>query len=657
MSPVPATRHWPRGRHIATAGLLVALAVAGNMAHLPLFFGVDLIFGSVAALVALVWLGPVAGLTAAVAGGLYTLHLWGHPYALLILTLEVAVVALLVRRGWYLVMASAAYWVAIGGPLALALYYGPLGMDWAAAGLIAVKQPMNGILNATLASFALLAIQALTPYGPRLYAPAGTLRLRHLLFSLFMALALLPGMILMGAEGWQKRLELERALAERMGLAAAALGRQPETAPESLQGMEVTFLDGEGRPLGKETAPPMEGGQPAAARELRIRLPADTGLPAMVRWKRGHYLRTVPVAGPEETVRARVRAPAEPVVRHLRSGQLRQLTLLTALALAAAVAAGLLSRWLTRPLDELNRLTHHLPERIRADSALPAFPPSRIAELQTFIRALRHMAEALAQSLRASEAARTDLETRVRARTADLERRNAELRRLAEVAAHHLQEPVRRSMAFVQRLRRRMPEEEEDARRLEEQMAAMSTLIGDLQAYLAYQTRIPRPEPVSLDGALERARSELGAEADFHLTTEPEPLPAIPADPALLDTLLHQLLANAVRYRRPEAPLEIHVAARHRSGSWEITVTDNGQGMEAAYLERVFRLFERLYPDKDPEGTGLGLALARLIVENHGGWIRAESPGPGGGTTIRFTLPDPPHAEGSAETTNNQDAP
>jgi signal transduction histidine kinase len=646
---------WPFIRRAALAAGLAVLAVAGNVVHLPLFFGVDLIFGSVAALVALIWLGPAAGLVAAVAGGLYTLQMWGHPYALLILTLEMAVVALLVRRGWYLVIATAAYWVVIGGPLALALYSGPLGMDWTAASLIAIKQPVNGILNATLASFALLAIQALTPFGP--LAPVGALHLRHLLFSLFMALTLLPGMALMGVEGWHKRLDLERALAKRMDLAATALARQPGPAPTPVQGVVVTFLDEQGQPLGAGTAPSTARGRPAVADGLRVRLSGNQTLPSMMRWKRGDYLRTVTVTEPGPAARARVRAPAEPLVRQLRAGQLRQLALLAALAVAAAGAAALLSRRLTQPLEQLNRLTHHLPERIRTDQSLPRFPATRIVEFHTFIRTLRHMSEALAQSLRSSEAARTDLETRVRARTADLERRNAELRRLAEVAAHHLQEPVRRSMAFVQRLQRQMPEESKDAQRLQEQLAAMSTLIGDLQAYLAYQTRPPHPEPTALGAALERACGDLGAETNFRLSTDPDPLPTVAADPALLDTLLHQLLANAVRYRQPDQPLEVHVTARYRSGSWEIAVTDNGQGMEAAYLERVFRLFERLYPNRDPEGTGLGLALARLIIENHGGWIRAESNGPGRGTTIRFTLPDPHQGEGSAETTDNPEAP
>jgi signal transduction histidine kinase len=653
MSPAPRPlRQWPWPQRALAAAALAGLAVAGNVAHVPLLFGVDFIFGSVAALVALVWLGPAAGLAAAVAGGLYTLHLWGHPYALIILTLEVAVVALLIRRDWYLVAATALFWALLGGPLALAFYSGPLGMEPGAAGLIALKQPVNGIFNATVASFALLALQIFTPFGPQ--APAGNIRLGHLLFSLFVTLSLLPGMGLMVAESWQDRQELERSLAERMDLAARVFSRSGPASPASLQDLRVIPLDDQGRPLGQEAPPAAGPARPTGVEGLRIHWAGEPGLPRMKRWKEGYYVRTVPLAHGGTVARVRVQAPAAGLVTRLRASQRQELWLLAALAVAAALGAAVLSRFLVRPLDRLNHLAQGLPERIRADSPLPAFPQSRITEVDTFIRAIRHMARALTDSLRSSEAARTNLERQVRARTADLERRNAELRRLAEVAAHHLQEPVRRSLAFAQRLHKRLPEREHELARLEEQLTTMSTLISDLQGYLAYQTRVPQPQAVSLGAAVARAREAVMDEAtEATLTYEPDPLPEVPADPALLETLLRQILANAVRYRRPGVPLHIQIAARHRSGSWEIAISDNGRGMEAAYLERVFRLFERLYPEQDTEGSGLGLALARLIVENHGGWIRAESGGPRQGTTIRFTLPDPPETAGTAESPTN----
>lgn len=226
---------------------------------------------------------------------------------------------------------------------------------------------------------------------------------------------------------------------------------------------------------------------------------------------------------------------------------------------------------------------------------------------------------------------------------AALERQNAELRRLAEVAAHHLQEPVRRATVYAQRLER--DGSPADWPHLHDQLARMNRLVSDLQRYLAYQTREPQRRPVALDTVVADARARLReGGANPTLTTEPEPLPTVEADPAQLAEALHQLLDNAVRYRRADRPLKIHIAARRANGAWVIEVSDNGQGVEADYRERVFRLFERLQPD-DGGGTGVGLALVRRIVENHGGEVAIAPRDPEEGTLVRLTLPAGPAVE------------
>ncbi|MFA9461943.1 sensor histidine kinase [Thiohalorhabdus methylotrophus] len=622
---------------------MAGLAVLGNFLHLPLFFGVDLIFGSVAALVALAWLGPVAGIAAAVAGGLYTLVLWGHPYALVILVLEVAVVAFLLHRGWFLVLADATFWLVAGAPLVLALYTGPLGMDLSTAGLIALKQPVNGLINALLASFVLLALQAAVPFehpgAPR------QIRFRNLLFALFMALALIPGTLLVVTEARSFRQGLEWALAERMALAASLSTLRGEEKPRS--GSPSAHLDDGLRVAiaaadSSDTVPTRaEPGHARAAQVsgLRIHLPSADALPAMVRWKRAVYSYTRPLP---DGGRVRVTAPAAGLVERMRTDYRRQLGLLAGLALLAAAGAALLSRWLTGPLDRLNRLSARLPERTGTDGPLPAFPRSQIADFDTLIASVKDMAVALRDSLRESEKARSELESRVRERAAALERSNAELRRLAEISAHHLQEPVRRAVIYTQRLRRHPEDDAPEWQHLEEQLGWMSELVTDLQRYLAYLNREPQTVATELDSVVAEARAKLGTELDdAHLTTDPEPLPQVRADPALLTEVFRQLLANAARFRRVEAEPAVHITARAHPGAWEVAITDNGRGLDPEYAERIFRLFERLDPRQGPAGTGIGLTLAKRIVENHGGWIRAESDGPERGTTIRFSLPHP----------------
>ncbi|MFP4606471.1 MAG: sensor histidine kinase [Thiohalospira sp.] len=224
---------------------------------------------------------------------------------------------------------------------------------------------------------------------------------------------------------------------------------------------------------------------------------------------------------------------------------------------------------------------------------------------------------------------------------AALERQNAELRRLAEVAAHHLQEPVRRAVLYAQRLERNPGAT--DWSHLHDQLARMGKLVGDLQRYLAYQTRAPERVPVALDTVVASARAglELPESAALIITTTPSPLPTVTADPAQLAEALRQLLDNAVRYRGADQPPRVHIAAHRTAGEWVITVEDNGPGVEAAYRDRVLRLFERLGPD-DGGGTGVGLALVRRIAENHGGEVRIEPRAPGEGTAVRLTLPARP---------------
>jgi signal transduction histidine kinase len=100
--------------------------------------------------------------------------------------------------------------------------------------------------------------------------------------------------------------------------------------------------------------------------------------------------------------------------------------------------------------------------------------------------------------------------------------------------------------------------------------------------------------------------------------------------------LLQNLISNALKYRREEPPV-IRVEAKREGGLWTFSVSDNGQGFEQQYAERIFGLFQRLH-GRDVEGTGMGLSISRRIVERHGGHIWAEST-PGVGSTFYFSLP------------------
>jgi signal transduction histidine kinase len=119
-------------------------------------------------------------------------------------------------------------------------------------------------------------------------------------------------------------------------------------------------------------------------------------------------------------------------------------------------------------------------------------------------------------------------------------------------------------------------------------------------------------------------------------------LPTVQGDPALLRQLLLNLVGNGLKFHREAVAPEVRVRARATGGNgWEITVADNGIGIEPEYADKVFVIFQRLHGRERYEGTGIGLALAKKIVEFHGGriWIDTQRPGPG--TTVGFTLPAP----------------
>jgi light-regulated signal transduction histidine kinase (bacteriophytochrome) len=143
--------------------------------------------------------------------------------------------------------------------------------------------------------------------------------------------------------------------------------------------------------------------------------------------------------------------------------------------------------------------------------------------------------------------------------------------------------------------------------------------------------------PVSFDNILQEAEVSLQASIrESGAEIQSDPLPSLVVDKVQFAQVLQNLISNAIKYRRDEPP-RIVIHARRDVASWIFSVSDNGRGFNQQFAERIFGLFQRLYA-RDVDGTGMGLSIARRILERHGGRIWAESK-EGVGSTFYFSLP------------------
>lgn len=226
----------------------------------------------------------------------------------------------------------------------------------------------------------------------------------------------------------------------------------------------------------------------------------------------------------------------------------------------------------------------------------------------------------------------------------DLERSNAELKKFAYVASHDLQEPLNQVANFVQLLEMRYDAElGEDGKEFigfaVEGVSLMQTLIDDVLAYSKVDLKGIEWELTDVQDALDQALGNLrGRIAETKAIVTADSLPTIVADGTQLMQLFQNLIGNAIKFRQPSQPLQIHIGVQRQEDAWLFSVQDNGIGLDPQFAERIFVIFQRLHTRDEYPGSGMGLAICKKIVECHRGRIWVESQ-PQTGATFYFTIP------------------
>ena len=263
----------------------------------------------------------------------------------------------------------------------------------------------------------------------------------------------------------------------------------------------------------------------------------------------------------------------------------------------------------------------------------------RTAELSEVVGALRVEVETRRQA-----------EERAENSALELARSNEELEQFAYVASHDLQEPLRKIQAFGDRLKTRYAaaisgQGDEYLDRVLSSAGRMRVLIDSLLTFSRVTTKARPFAPVDLNEVAAGVVDDL--ETLIHRTggtVDVGTLPTIFADSLQMRQLLQNLIGNGLKFHRKETPPEVVVRAEVTAGGADaeptcrLTVTDNGIGFDDKYTDRIFQVFQRLHGRGEYEGTGIGLAICKKIVERHGGEITAHSR-PGDGATFVATLP------------------
>ena len=237
---------------------------------------------------------------------------------------------------------------------------------------------------------------------------------------------------------------------------------------------------------------------------------------------------------------------------------------------------------------------------------------------------------------------RKEAEARRKEYADELARSNADLQQFAYVASHDLQEPLRMVSSYTQLLAKRYEGRlDEDADTYIEYAvvgaSGMRRIIQDLLAYLRVGSRERPLARTNLNVIVDDALANLMAAIDdSNAAITVDSLPEVACDRSQMTQLFQNILGNAVKYRSSQ-PLRVHISADRGDGEWTFSISDNGIGIDREFSDQIFVIFNKLHTREEYDGTGIGIAICKKIVERQGGriWVESEI---GQGCNFRFIL-------------------
>lgn len=417
------------------AGLLFALlfmaGVAGNMLQLSVLFNVYFVFGSVAVMLAIAWLGMWPAVLIGVAAGLYTYVFWENPVTVIVFVLEALVVSWLYHhKVKNLIIAALIYWIAVAAPIDFLLFPYWLGWGQELTLLVYLKQAINGVFNAVIAS----AIIIFCGLSKKTWLPtAGALlTLKHLLFCSLLSVTLMAGIPLILYEGHAMRQGQENFVKQNLNnLGNELVGRLSE--PEADQrymyhigrvragnDVNIGLLDADGELLaqvGNLNSLTLAPGDELidVGERITMWLPGNLDNPA-VRFSQGLYTIKLPALGVAGVDQVVLETPALPTVSAMEAYRIVLFAMLAGVLIFGILAAELLSRTITQPLTRLGKKGRTLSDSI-ANGKTPTLPSSRIVEFQQLSDLLGAMSAELSDAFKRLRHTQSNLEREVDQRT------------------------------------------------------------------------------------------------------------------------------------------------------------------------------------------------------------------------------------------------